>query len=81
MDVTPGNPIAHNVAVMFYHMGHGFEMEGQYDEAIHNYVLALKKDPEFLLARVHLDRLRIPLGLGLGVGHGGEDMALKLRRL
>jgi hypothetical protein len=57
MEALTDNPITHNVALMFFHLGHGFEIEGQYEDAIHHYMLALKKEPDFQLARTHLNQL------------------------
>ena len=49
--------VENNVALMFYHLGYGFEIEGQYDDAIENFRLALQKNPDFSPAKLHLNEL------------------------
>ncbi|MBW3625359.1 MAG: tetratricopeptide repeat protein [Armatimonadetes bacterium] len=46
-----------NVAQVFYHLGYGFEIDGDYDDAILNYTRALERRPQFPPALMRLMQL------------------------
>lgn len=50
--------VQHNVAETLFHLGLGYEMEGQYDEAVESYRRALKRDPHLQPAKHHLEQLQ-----------------------
>ncbi len=57
--------IQHNVAEVLYHLGLGYEMEGQYEEAVESYRRALKRDPLLFAARRHLEDLQESFSAGM----------------
>ena len=50
--------VQHNVAEVLYHLGLGYEMEGQYEEALESYRRALLRDPLFYAAQRHIEEIQ-----------------------